>query len=233
MEISRDKIKGIEQLRGEFVRGEYRRIDPNRSRLIFGPTARPVKAGQGYFSAYEIFFPFLAFGIADILTIAGGISLVPGAKDQLFYIAPKVTIPIPSETVNFAAGVLYLNLTGGTEDNTGGGIVYGVGTFGSQYASLTAGLGYGFAQGDFSEQPVIMIGGEAQVSNSIALLTENYIAPGSESTSGLLSFGIRFFGDKLAADLAFFYPLTESGTSGFPFLPWLGFTYNFGTKAAR
>jgi hypothetical protein len=38
-------------------------------------------------------------------------------------------------------------------------------------------------------------------------------------------FGIRFFEEKLAADLGFIY---ISGAEGFPFLPWLGFTYNFG-----
>ena len=46
----------------------------------------------------------------------------------------------------------------------------------------------------------------------------------------ILSFGIRFFGERLSADLGFFYPMSEGEgiSEGFPFIPWLGFAYNFG-----
>ena len=46
----------------------------------------------------------------------------------------------------------------------------------------------------------------------------------------LLSGGIRFFGENLAADFALIFPLTGEGIEGFPFLPWIGFAYNFGSK---
>jgi len=39
---------------------------------------------------------------------------------------------------------------------------------------------------------------------------------------------VRFFGEDLAADLGFIYP-AGSKITGFPFIPWLGFVYNFGT----
>jgi hypothetical protein len=73
---------------------------------------------------------------------------------------------------------------------------------------------------------VLLAGGEAHLSNSVALITENWFPLGSDVQ--LLSFGLRFFGDHLSADLGFWYPLTREGTEGFPFLPWLGFCYNFG-----
>ncbi|MCK5572430.1 MAG: hypothetical protein KAJ12_06700 [Bacteroidetes bacterium] len=221
--VGRNAVKSIEKLPGEIVDGSYRRVDPNRSRLLFAPTARPIRSGQGYFAVYEIFFPFIAVGIADVLSLAGGVSLVPGLDEQLFYLAPKISLPLGSEVADFALGAIYGNMTGGSED--GAGVVYGVGTFGGNYTALTVGLGYGFHGADFSDRPVVLLGGEAQVSNSVKFVSENWIPVGSDKA--LLSLGIRFFGDALSADLGLFYPLGAE-TNGFPFLPWLGFAYCFG-----
>lgn len=57
-----------------------------------------------------------------------------------------------------------------------------------------------------------MLGGELRISNSIKFI---------------LSLGIRFFSENLAADLGFVLP-AGSRIKGFPFIPWVGFTYNFG-----
>jgi len=221
MEIPRREIKKIDTLSGEFVDGEYHRFDPNRTRLFFAPTARPLGAGQGYFSAYEIFFPFLAVGVSDFLTLAGGISLLPGADEQILYFAPKVT-PLHLKAIDVSAGVLYLTSTGGNGD--GVGIMYGVTTIGSPRASATIGLGWGFHGEDISDQPIVMLGGELQVSNSVKLITENWIPPSSDVA--MVSFGIRFFGEHLAADLGLIHP-AGARMEGFPFIPWIGFTYNF------
>ena len=223
MRIPRGQIKEHEQLAGVIVASEYKRFDPNYTRLFFAPTARPLKQGQGYFSAYQIFFPFVAVGVTDFLSLAGGISLIPGAKEQIYYLAPKLT-PLHLENIDVSAGVLYINATG--TDFSGVGIVYGVGTYGKQDAALTAGLGWGFAQGEVSNKPILMLGGELRISNSIKLLTENWIPPGTDVF--LYSFGIRFFGESLAADLGLIG--SSKGLNGFPFIPWLGFAYNFGAK---
>ena len=119
--IPRNRIKSIEDVFGDVVEGEFRRGDPNRTRLLFAPTARSLKAGQGYFSIYEIFFPMLAFGVTDFATIAAGISLFPFVPNQLVYLAPKVT-PLHFGSVDAAGGILYINTTAG--DGDGVGIVY-------------------------------------------------------------------------------------------------------------
>jgi hypothetical protein len=93
---------------------------------------------------------------------------------------------------------------------------------------VTLGLGYGYSEGEFASKPVVLLGGETQLSNSFKLITENWFPIGSDVV--LLSLGVRFFGDNLSADLGFFYPM-ENGqgiSEGFPFIPWLGFAYNFG-----
>ena len=224
MTIPRRTIQKIVPLEGEITDGQYRRVDPNRSRLLFGPTARPVRSGAGYIAFYELFFPFLAFGVGDILTLAGGVSLFPGATDQLFYIGPKISIPTGSEAAQIAVGLQYANLFGGGE--SGAGIVYGATTLGSPFTAVTLGAGWGFSGEDFSEKPVVLAGLEAQVSGSTKFILENWIsATGDVSFHGL---GVRFFGDALAADFALFYIRTDEEIGGFPLFPWIGFVYNFG-----
>jgi len=222
--LPRSSMESMNVLKGQIVGGRYMRIDPNESRLFFGPTARPVRAGSGYFSVYELFFPYLAVGIGDIVTLAGGITIFPLASSQVFYLGPKISIPLNSETVSLAIGGHYFNAFDSGTD--GAGIVYAVSTIGGQMASVTIGGGYGYVEGEFSDNPILMVGGEVQLSNSAKLISENWFPLSGEGS--LLSFGVRFFGENLSADFGFYYPVTSESSEGFPFIPWLGFSYAFG-----
>ena len=217
MTIKRELIKEIINLVMEEHEGTMRRVDPNQTRLLFSPTARPLKKGKGYFSVYEIFFPMVSVGITDFIAFSGGISLIPGADTQLLYIAPKVNI-LNQEKFSLSGGVLYMTVT-----DESFGVAYGVATYGRSSGAVTVGLGWGFVDGDFSSKPLVVLGGELQVSGSVKLITENWILPGD--SPAVISFGIRFFGASLATDFGLITS-TES-SEGFPFLPWLGFAYNF------
>ena len=150
--------------------------------------------------------------------------MIPGAESQIFYIAPKIT-PFHLKNIDLSAGVLYVNVTSGSA--SGVGIVYGIGTYGTSDGAVTAGLGWGFAEGELSNKPILLVGGEYRVARNIKFITENWIPPGTDLI--VFSFGIRFFGESLAADLGFIRP-SKFGSSGFPFIPWVGFAYNFGPK---
>ncbi len=222
--VARSSVTDVEELKGNLVNGRYVKSDPNRSRLFFAPTARPVAAGSGYFAVYELFFPFFAVGIADVVTLAGGISVFPGATSQAYYLGPKITIPLHSETFSVAVGGHYMNAFSNNE--TGLGIVYGVTTIGSRTAALTAGIGYGYFEDEFSDNPLLLLGGEVQISGSVKLISENWIPVNADVA--VLSFGVRFFGENLSADFGLYYAATGESTEGFPFLPWIGFSYAFG-----
>jgi hypothetical protein len=224
MTIPRSQVKSMKQLTGTVEDGVFRHSDPNYTRLFFAPTARSLKNGQGYFSAYEIFFPFLAVGVADVVTLAGGMSLVPAAESQIFYLAPKVT-PFHMKDTDLSVGLLYINATSGGED--GVGIVYAVGTHGTPDAAITVGAGWGFAEGELSNKPILLLGGELRISRTLKLISENWIP--SSTNWAVYSFGIRFFGENLAADLGFIRP-SKFTSDGFPFIPWIGFAYNFGGR---
>ncbi len=108
------------------------------------------------------------------------------------------------------------------------GAYYGVVTFDGHIFSLTARLGWGFAGSKVANKPIFMIGGELyQLGSKVKLITENWFPPNSDIK--YLSFGFRFFGKHLAADLGFIYP-AGSKIRGFSFIPWVGFAYNFKLK---
>jgi hypothetical protein len=218
IQLSASLIRAIKEIEAEDLReGEYWFPNPNATRLFFAPTGQMLKKGEGYFSDYELFFPGIAYGLTDNVTIGGGVSLFPAnIEDQVYYLTPKVGISV-SDKVHLATGVLFAGTKGGT-----GGIYYGVGTFGDADGSLTLGGGYGFAGGKIESKPVGMIGGELRVARRIGLVTENYLLPISEDNV-LYSFGLRFMGEKITTDLAL-VNVVGSGVIG---VPYVDFVFRF------
>jgi hypothetical protein len=201
--------------------GEYWFPNPNSTRLFFAPSGRMLGHGEGYVSDYEVFFPGFAVGLTDNVSIGGGMSLFPaGVDEQLYYFTPKIGAEVKKD-VNIALGAL---IAGGLGTESTAGIVYGVGTFGPPDASVTAGLGYGFAGTTIAKNPVIMLGGEVRVSKRIGLVTENYIIPNTEYVNPLFSYGVRLMGEKLTVDLALF---NASGSHTAIGLPYVDFVFRF------
>ncbi len=197
--------------------GEYWFPNPNTTRLFFAPTGQMLKKGEGYFADYELFFPGVAYGVTDNISIGGGVSIFPtGLEDQVYFLTPKVGRSF-GEQIHLAAGLLLAGFSGGT-----GGVGYGVGTLGDGDRSVTLGLGYGFAGGEIENKPVAMLGGEKRVSRRVALVTENYLLPVSNDKI-VYSFGIRLMGEKITTDLAI---VNQSG-SGIVGFPYVDFVFKF------
>ena len=218
------EVVRVSEIRPEDMRaGEYWFPNPNATRLLFAPTGRMLKKGKGYFSDYLIFFPGVAYGVTDRVTLGGGMSIIPGIdpSEQLFYLTPKVGL-VSTPRLNVAAGVLLINVGLGDGDSETAGIAYSVATFGGEHASVTGGLGLGFADGELADSPAVMVGGDVRVSRRLGLVTENYYFAGL-SDEALLSAGLRFFGEKLSVDFGLVH-VTDSGTLAIPFV---GFVANF------
>ena len=218
MQLSAKAIRDIRQISAEDVReGDYWFPNPNSTRLFFAPTGQQLKQGEGYFSDYELFFPGVAIGVTDNISIGGGISLFPAsASDQIYYVTPKIGFS-PSDKVHLAGGVLFAGTNGGT-----GGIYYGVGTFGDGNGSVTIGGGYGFAGGKIQSKPVGMLGAEYRIARRLAVVTENYLLPVADNNV-LYSFGFRFMGEKLTTDLA----LANVSGSEIIGVPYVDFVFRF------
>jgi hypothetical protein len=229
LEVSRAQLRTMEPARGRFVDGRFWREDPNKTRLFFAPTGRSLRAGEGYFGVYELFIPFLSYGITDQITLSGGSPVYVGmfGVTPPFYLAPKVqVVSDPRAQLSLGALAIFLPRSWDWDgDRTRSlGIAYGVGTLGDLDNAATAGIGWGFADGEFSSRPVVMFGGEVRTGRPTKFITENWFMPGEDGI--VLSGGLRFFGERLSAD-AGLLGFIGSGESGCC-LPLVNFLYHFG-----
>ncbi len=230
MTISINKIVEIKEVEDSaFREGKYWFPNPNRTRLYFGTTGRMLKKGDGYISDTYIFFPGFAYGLTDNITIGGGFSIFPGLSmnEQLFFLTPKIGIKAHSN-IDLAASALIIRIPGDAvlEDKDKGvtiGVLNFVGTVGSDDNSFTVGLGYGFAAGEMADRPAVLLGGEWRFSRRLSFVSENWIFP--EIEQPIISYGIRFFGESLTTNLAFFNILDEDAI--FPGIPFIDFVWNF------
>ena len=212
-------IRKWQVARGRMVDGSFRIEDPNATRLFFTATGRTLDQGQGYFADYFLFFPFLAYGFHDRLTVAGGMSLIPGVEDQLVYIAPKVGL-VRSDQFNLAVGGIYATVF----DEGSVGAAYAVATVGNRDNAVSLLVGYPFSSEDIAEVPGFILGGETRVSGSAKLLAELWKLPDVSELP--IIFGMRIFGSKLAVDFGLVTALGAE-IEGFPFLPWVDFVVNW------
>jgi hypothetical protein len=202
----------------QFKEGKYWFPNPNCSRLFFAPTARMLKKGEGYFADYFVFFPTFTFGVTNNITLGGGFSILPGADldEQIILFTPKVGLKT-SKKMDLAIGALVVKLP----ESTSAGILYGVSTFGSLDKSVTFGLGYGYFDDELADKPIVVLGGEYRTSRNISLVTENWLVP--EKDTPVLSFGLRFFGEKISVDFALIFPMEKDVLV----FPYIDFIYKF------
>jgi hypothetical protein len=167
---------------------------------------------------YELVMPFLQVGVTDKFSIGGGTPLVFGFDEDFgrrpYWLTPKLQV-FNNGTTQASVGVF--QAFGGDES---AGIAYGVATRGGAGGSITAGAGVAY-NGDGDRTAVLMIGGDRPIGRYTKFVTENYVW---QSGRGIASAGVRFFGERISADLAMVMPL---GTEDWFVLPMINFAYRF------
>jgi len=227
------KIKTTEEIDASRIKnGVYWFPNPHATRYFFGPSAFNLKKNEGYYQNAYIIFNSFNYGLTDHLSVGGGLEFISTFSslndkkfDPLFFLTPKVSYKV-SEKFHAGGGVLFANTPSAMEGNRSSlGIAYGIGTFGTEDKNITAGMGWGFVEGEFSSRPIFTISGMSRISKRTALVTENWFIP-SDSYVGLVSYGVRFFGEKMAVDVGF---ITNGDISEFlfPGIPYIDFVVKF------
>jgi len=197
----RDQIVALRRVDGVLKAGEFLPADPNNTRLFFGPTGRALPKGQVYLGVYEFFLPFVQVGVTDRFSIGGGtplfFSFEEDGLDRPYWVTPKLQV------FNGTKAQISVGLFQGFGGGATAGIAYGVATTGGAAGSFTAGAGMAYDD-DGDRTAVVMLGADRQVRRNMKLVTESYIWG---SGNGLISGGVRFFGERLSADLALATPV--------------------------
>jgi hypothetical protein len=223
LEIARERIACLRPVAGLRLGGEFWPEDPNSTRLFFGPTGRALRAGDGYFSVFEIVMPFLSIGATDRLTLSGGMPLVFSSDGiDLAWLAPKFEL-VRTASFRGSLGVLAFFLPDG---GGSAGVLYGVGTFGrTSDRAVTAAIGWGYDRDSgIHDAPALMAGFEARLGRNTKLISENYLFPAEDF--GIVSLGPRFFGERLSADVGLAMPVDED-MEGFFVFPVVNFVWNW------
>ena len=182
-----------------------------------------LERGQGYYSNRYLVFSMLAYGITDNFSIgAGGLTLPVPFKDLPFYITPKVGL-LNQESLDLALGALIMRVPDG-DDSFSSGILYGVGTFGGP-EGLTAGLGWGFVDGEIENKPAITLGIKRRWTRRMAVVAESWLFPNFYDEPWII-YGIRFLGLRMSADVGMI--AVPSVDIVFPGIPYIDFVFNFG-----
>ena len=225
IEILVSKIKSIDEVdKSNFKNDSYWYPNPHATRYFYGPSAIGLKKGEGYYQNTYLVLNSFNVGISDNISIGGGLELIStfAAKDPIFFITPKVSYKV-AEKFHAGCGILYARFT---SDFGSLGTVFATGTYGTTDNNITGSLGWGFVDSEFSQEPIITLSGMKRISKRAALVTENWLIPSGEYY-GLLSYGVRFFGEKIAVDLAFINnrDIAEEIIIG---IPYVSFTVKFG-----
>lgn len=238
LEIPLGQIERMEEVEGSSMKsGRYWFPNPNATRYLFGPSAINLKKGEGYYQNTWVLLNSFNVGVTDYFSIGGGFELIStfatmGSSEgwqPVVILTPKVGFKV-KEDFHLGSGILYLNVPGvdfedSGPDRTGLGIAYGIGTYGSFDHNVTFGAGWGFIQDEWADRPILTVSGMTRISRKTALVSENWILP-VDGYYGIYSYGIRFFGEKLAVDLGFINnaDIARGILIG---IPWIDFMVKF------
>ncbi len=235
--IQQDKeIVVIKTINGEFkiiaanvksiIKNEYKGVfkfaNTNDTRYFFGPSGIPIKKGKGYYQNVLATGNFINGAISKNLSIGGGFEFISTMLGHpIWFLTPKVAFNV-TDKIHIGAGFI---MAGSVEMQTAT-LAYNVITFGSSESNITFGGGAVFSNGEFSTSPTIMISATHRVSNSIALLTENYILTGSSDNATVFGIhGIRIISKKNSFDIGAI--VVPDNFDNIPALPYIGYVRVF------
>jgi hypothetical protein len=225
--------------------GQYWFPNPNATRYFFSPSAINLKKGEGYYQNTYLLLQSFYVGITDYISIGAGFEILSlftrNSGGPIFFLTAKGGHEV-TKNLHLGAGIIYANVPDvGLLDNSRGrqslGAPFGLVTYGNADANLTAGCGFGFEDSEWCERPMLTINGMVRASRRVAFVSENWIVPVTERIynypsfeeieikqyDAYVSYGIRFFGEKISVDLGFVNSkdISEGIIIGIPYIDFV------------
>jgi hypothetical protein len=193
-------IKKIESERYTMdKKGKYWFPNPNATRYFFAPSAINLEKRSGYYQNVYVLLNMFNYGVTDWFSIGAGFEFITTFSPEtkpIAFITPKVGFPV-GDKFHFGGGFL-----GGFFAEETAGMFYALGTYGSTDRNISLGLGWGFVEETFQENPFVTFSGMLRTGRKFCLVTENWFIP-TENYYAIISYGGRFFGPKISIDIGF------------------------------
>ncbi len=241
-EIPISNIRKIDEIESPtYKNGEYWFENPNASRYFYSSSAINLREGEAYYQNTYVFLNSFGIGISDHLSVSGGIEFfttVGSLGDDDFspgyFVSPKLSFDV-AENLHLGVGYFYsrMNTIFG---NYRSGYLYGVATLGNKSSNYSLTIGWNGSRLDFNKEPIIGFSATMRVTKGVALITDNLVLPTYNINHYThdseikyfpnFSYGIRFFGKKLAFDLALINnpEIVQKSAIGYPLI---NFVINF------
>ncbi len=229
--VPQQKIKRIYTASAPTESGRIEPADQVRTRryylkdkMFLNATGLMPYPGDTYLGTYYLFFPTITIGIHEYASILLGMSLIPGSDGQFFIVNPRIGL---YQKEYSGVAISYL-LASFTDDGDPFQSFMVNGTLGDENIQGTFGVGVGYVNQHFSDNPWFSLGATFRLSKSVKFITENHFYGDSNGAAGIVSFGFRFYGEDVAGDLAFWRPVVEDfDIDGWPFFPLVTLFYKF------
>lgn len=197
-----------------------------KQHYLINSTAYNVDKGEFNLRFTEIFLVSATYGINKYLSVAAGMTFIPGVEipEQVYYIKPKLTVPI-NPLITASAHVMPIWIA----DNQGT-LFNGTFSFGTEEKNLSIGYTSSFQA---PEAILLNLSGVLRIGKRLALVTDNIFPLGENVDADLeysfYSIGTRFLGYHGSFDFGFlaipaFY--TESDIVAIP-IPIVSYTHRF------
>jgi len=215
--LQKSSIKTI--IKDTYV-GKYNFANSNDTRYFFGPSAIPIKKGSGYYQNLMLSSNFVNYGLGANFSLGAGVELISlFSGSPILFATPKVGFKV-GKNAYLATGLL---AAGMPTEGFGLFLPYAVTTFGDSDANFTFGGGPAFvSDSDGEAAGSLMLSGMKRVSNTVALISENYLLFGPDTAFYFGIQGIRLLGRKNSFDFA----LIIVPDAGIP-IPFIGYVRTF------
>ncbi len=235
--VPKTAVFKMKEFDGLVKEGKLYRADPNKSMYLFAPSAFPIETGNKYCRDFCVFFPSMNYGVNNVISVQAGFIWVPGINlNEIPLIGSIKATVFQKDKFGLAGGAMYIRIPDFSGDNNdyntsgGGGFLFATGTYGDRFnhGSLLVGWGYGHSDGEWTlmDRPIVVLAGNFRVSNTIAIITENWFPPDLEFSQFPFMVAGRFFGKRIAVDIGGIFIIDIIKDGGLP-IPLINFTYHF------
>lgn len=234
------KVAEISEADGYTRNGQFWFRNPFYTNYFASPTALTLRKGEAQFQNSYIFINTVSVGITDHFTLGGGGILLPGLNASTILLTPKVSFN-RNRATKFGLGTLsavsfirrdrYSSTAGRQEytDTQLTGLLYGSVTFGNEERNGTISAGWAYGNGDITRTPIFSGSYFVRFARKAAFITENWLIPSdNDFVGGILSAGVRLFGDRIGGDLGLWVPVGVGNDSFLFAVPYAGLKVKFG-----